>query len=92
VLDPFSGSSTTLVVAKKLKRQFFGFELSEDYVAQGTARLASAKPGSALLGSEEPKVSAPATGEPPNAKQKTAKKRSTKKSVQKQLKLNMKLD
>jgi DNA modification methylase len=30
VIDPFSGSATTLTVAKKLKRQFFGFELSQE--------------------------------------------------------------
>jgi site-specific DNA-methyltransferase (adenine-specific) len=36
VIDPFSGSSTTLAVAKKLGRQYFGFELSKDYVRLGT--------------------------------------------------------
>src|SRR5207237_7229270 len=41
VLDPFTGSGTTLAVAKKLHRSYLGFELSADYVAQSTARLAA---------------------------------------------------
>ena len=32
VLDPFMGSGTTAVVAKKLNRNFIGFELNPDYV------------------------------------------------------------
>lgn len=61
VLDPFSGSSTTLAVAKKLGRQFLGFELSKEYAQQGTKRLESIQVGDVLDGSEEPKASAPST-------------------------------
>jgi site-specific DNA-methyltransferase (adenine-specific) len=61
VLDPFSGSATTLAVAKKLKRRFIGFDLSPEYVKQGTQRLAAIKLGDPLDGAPEPTMSAPAT-------------------------------
>ncbi len=61
VLDPFSGSSTTVAVAKKLKRKYLSFELSEDYVTLGNKRLDDVEPGDALDGAPEPKASAPAT-------------------------------
>jgi site-specific DNA-methyltransferase (adenine-specific) len=54
VLDPFTGSGTTLVVAKKLNRRFVGFELSPDYAAQAQARLDAARVGQPLEGSAEP--------------------------------------
>src|SRR5205809_83348 len=41
VLDPFAGSGTSLVVAKKLQRDYIGFDLSADYVKQSLARLKS---------------------------------------------------
>ena len=63
VVDPFSGSSTTLTVAKKLGRQFFGYELSTEYVERGTKRLSSAILGDSLEGAEEPRASAPSTFE-----------------------------
>lgn len=61
VLDPFAGSGTTLVVAKKLGRRWLGFELSPNYMAKIQARLDAAWEGQPLEGAEEPKVSAPAT-------------------------------
>jgi site-specific DNA-methyltransferase (adenine-specific) len=61
VLDPFAGSGTTLVAAKKLGRKWIGFELSPQYAAKTQARLDAASEGQLLEGPEEPKVSAPAT-------------------------------
>ncbi|MCA9151845.1 MAG: site-specific DNA-methyltransferase [Planctomycetales bacterium] len=61
VLDPFGGSGTTLAVAKKLKRQFVGFELSDSYAQNIQDRLAQITPGDLLNGAEEPLVSAPST-------------------------------
>jgi len=42
VLDPFAGSGTTCVVAKKLKRSFVGVEKEEEYCAIAVKRLALA--------------------------------------------------
>ncbi len=39
VLEPFAGSGTTLIVAKKLDRNFIGFELSKSYAEKVQARL-----------------------------------------------------
>lgn len=61
VLDPFSGSATTLVVAKKLGRKYLGFDLSPEYIQRGLDRLTAAKAGDPLDGAPEPTVSAPAT-------------------------------
>jgi DNA modification methylase len=41
VLDMFAGSGTTLVVAKKLGRDFVGIELNPEYVKIAQSRLAS---------------------------------------------------
>jgi site-specific DNA-methyltransferase (adenine-specific) len=72
VMDPFSGSATTVAVAKKLGRQYLAFDLSADYVKQGLARLESCVPGDALNGAPEPNMSAPATprGKKPQASKK----------------------
>ena len=39
ILDPFMGSGTTAVVAKKLKRHFIGFEIEETYIEMANKRL-----------------------------------------------------
>ncbi|HEV8002896.1 MAG TPA: site-specific DNA-methyltransferase [Planctomycetaceae bacterium] len=61
VVDPFSGSATTLVVAKKLGRKFLGFEISEEYVRRGRERLQEVQPGDALSGAADPLTSCPTT-------------------------------
>lgn len=68
VLDPFSGSSTTVTVAKKLNRQYLAFDISDDYIARGLKRLAGVQPGDPLDGSPEPTISAPATPDTPPVK------------------------
>ena len=61
VLDPFSGSGTSLVVAKKLGRQWIGCELSKDYAKQARLRLKKASEGDPLDGPADPLTSAPST-------------------------------
>lgn len=39
VLDPFVGSGTTCVAAKKLGRRFVGYDISEDYCARARQRI-----------------------------------------------------
>ena len=41
VLDPFMGSGTTAVVAKKLGREFIGFDLNPEYVEMANKRLST---------------------------------------------------
>jgi len=61
VLDPFGGSGTTLSVAKKLGRQWMGFELSPDYVQYIQQRLDRTQCGDQIDGPEDPLQSAPST-------------------------------
>jgi DNA modification methylase len=77
VVDPFAGSATTLVVAKKLGRRCLGFDISEDYVRRGIERLARARVGDALEGAANPLVSAPSTsnGKPIRRPRKESKQR-----------------
>ncbi len=63
VLDPFAGSGTTLAVARKLGRNYLGFELSKQYCRQIEQRLAAVEPGEPLDGPADPVRSAPTTTE-----------------------------
>lgn len=61
VLDPFGGSGTTPAVAKKLRRRYVAFEMSESYAKNVEARLATISPGDDLVGPEDAVKSAPST-------------------------------
>ncbi len=61
VMDPFTGSGTTLVVAKKLHRKWLGFELSKEYAANVRTRLKKVEPGDDIVGAADPLSSAPST-------------------------------
>ena len=39
ILDPFMGSGTTAVVARKLSRNYIGFELNPEYVEISNRRI-----------------------------------------------------
>ena len=70
VIDPFSGSGTTLAVSKKLGRKFFGFDMSKEYVRLGTDRLDSIAVGDPLDGSQEPTMNGLSTKEKKKKKSK----------------------
>jgi DNA modification methylase len=61
VVDPFGGSGTTLSVAKKLGRQWLGFELSPEYATHIASRLAQCNVGDPLDGVDDPLSSSPKT-------------------------------
>ncbi len=80
VFDPFTGSGTTLAVAKKLGRKFVGFEMSKQYAANAQKRLDRIKSGDELTGAAEPMVSAPKTSEGRRLGDGPRKKQTNKKS------------
>lgn len=43
ILDPFSGTATTAIAAKRMGRKYIGFELSEQYLISSRAKLEAEK-------------------------------------------------
>jgi DNA modification methylase len=78
VLDPFTGSGTTLTVAKKMGRDWIGCELSPEYVRQSTQRIEKAAVGESLNGAVDPLASAPTTANGKQRKDSPAKARTKK--------------
>jgi site-specific DNA-methyltransferase (adenine-specific) len=61
VLDPFAGSGSTLIVAKKLGRDYLGYEYSANYAKHIRERLEKTAIGDSLDGVDDPKTSVPTT-------------------------------
>jgi DNA modification methylase len=61
VFDPFAGSGSSLIVAKKLGRQYLGCELSANYAQWANRRLNQVDVGDPLEGPADPLLSAPPT-------------------------------
>ena len=53
VFDPFLGSGTTSVVAKKLGRKYLGIEMNEEYCTWAEARLKKAEKNRSIQGYEK---------------------------------------
>lgn len=53
ILDPFSGSGTSIVVAKKLNRNFIGIEMDEQYATWSMIRLKEANKNNRIQGYEK---------------------------------------
>ena len=68
VFDPFTGSGTTLAVAKKLGRKWMGTESSAEYVRYASERVEGAQLGDPLDGPADPIASAPIDRQRPPAR------------------------
>jgi len=61
VIDPFSGSGTTCVVAARLARRYLGIDISQEYVKYSRKRIAEALTGNRAITqiAEDPEVLRP---------------------------------
>lgn len=48
VLDPFVGTGTTLIAARRLGRSYIGFDIDEKYVKNARLKLSKEKPNSKI--------------------------------------------
>ena len=75
VLDPFAGSGTTCVAAKRLNRRFIGIELNADFCAHALSRVASTPVAPRVMSGKRPSERASPqlsllSAEPPRRKHK----------------------
>jgi DNA modification methylase len=54
VLDPFAGSGTTCVAARRLGRRFVGIDLNSDFCAYALDRVAAAAPSPRIISGRRP--------------------------------------
>ncbi|HET7595185.1 MAG TPA: site-specific DNA-methyltransferase, partial [Stellaceae bacterium] len=54
VLDPFAGSGTTCVAARRLGRRFVGIDLNPDFCAHAAGRIAAAAPSPRIMSGQRP--------------------------------------
>ena len=52
ILDPFVGSSVSMIVAKKLGRNGIGIDISKQYITNGKRKVEKAKLGDPILGGD----------------------------------------
>ena len=57
ILDPYLGSGTTAIAAKRLRRHFLGFELSPEYCEIGRRRIAEVEAQPMLFQSPAEQIS-----------------------------------
>ena len=54
VLDPFAGSGTTCVAARRLGRRFVGIDLNPDFCAHAAGRVAATVPSPRIISGRRP--------------------------------------
>jgi DNA modification methylase len=55
VLDPFAGSGTSCVAARRLDRRYVGIDLSPEFCSVAHQRVAGTRPSPTILSGRRPK-------------------------------------